>query len=149
MAEKISRRQVWMKLAVLIADGLPEPRSIGFNHLSDGLMSVTLDSEAAFMAWVRALGAERDRDIDSHDGTEWLHEAAVAWHGWRLRLGATSPRDPEPEEITEDLTKVRDLAAGTCVCCSPGDCGDRRGHVEVEGRDGWRCNCGRAWPCDG
>jgi len=36
----------------------------------------------------------------------------------------------------------------SCVCCSPGDCGDRRGHVRDDRNGEHQCNCGRDWPCE-
>jgi len=111
---EISRKQAWMKLAVLIADGLPQPQSIGFNPRSEDLCSIFFDAnEPAFTAWCQALGGKRSADSASNDGTEWLHTGYVwNWHGWTLQLTANSPRiETEPEEITEDLTEVRKLAS--------------------------------------
>lgn len=107
-----------MKLAVLIADGLPEPRSIGFNSQSNNLVSIDFDdNEPAFTAWCRAIGAQQNAAHPNSDGSKWLHTAYQwQWHGWTVQMVAASPRvEAEPPEppTDDDLTKVREIAEGS------------------------------------
>lgn len=106
----ISRRQAWMKLAVLIADGLPDPHEIRFHADGDGI-TVLFDSDTPMRAWMEPLGiASLDRPITSRDGDRWIHGGSTfGWHGWYVRISATTPVDPA-EEIADDVGKVRELA---------------------------------------
>jgi hypothetical protein len=132
MADKITRRQAWMKLAVLIADGLPDPEEIGF---SDRSITVDLDSHDAYEAWIVAFKLEGRQqsaiDVDTAAGWKRLYRAWDNWHGWHLSVNAAIPTaGPVSEETTEDLTAVRDLAAddhdGPVAGCECDDCEDER-----------------------
>jgi hypothetical protein len=147
MAEpQISRKQAWCKLAVLIAEGLPEPTSISFNENS---VSVVVDGIEAFNAWQSALNLRIVHEpILSNAGDVWIHDAWNYWHGWHARAHTTMPAvDSEPVGL--DMSAVKALAEPTCVCCT-NDCGDRRGHVLDERQfvTPQVCVCGDVWPCE-
>jgi hypothetical protein len=97
---RVSRTQAWCKLAVLIADGAPSPCSVHFVDDS-GIISVAVDSMAAFHAWVGLLGAERR-------GNGYAYGP---WQGWSVQLDLFLPKTPEPELIAEDMASVRAVAA--------------------------------------
>lgn len=108
---EISRRTAWMKLAVLIADGLPEPQSISFD--SQGPM-VELATAADFVQWMRALDAVDTRHgapFVSSTGTHLYSATRSDWHGMTLGIGAHI-KPAKPDADTEDLSKVRELAGG-------------------------------------
>jgi hypothetical protein len=147
---EISRKQAWCKLAILIAESLPEPESIKFHPSGDSIYFQFTTAEA-LTAWAEHFGLKNYTPLLS--GETWIHTASSVsmpngWHGWYVSLTAYTPADPEPDPIDEDMSAVRAAAADSCVCCSPGDCGDRQGHVRND-RDGSDlCNCGRDWPCE-
>lgn len=118
MTDKITRRQAWMKLAVLIADGLPDPKQIDFHADGEGIY-FQLSTHAALTAWAEHFAMREYAPNRTEDGT-WIHSASSHsahsaemsnWHGWHVSLTAYVRGDPEPEEATDDLTAVRELAA--------------------------------------
>lgn len=95
-----------MKLAVLIADGLPDPRDITFH---DDQFNIRLDEKSDWDAWVIVLEAVGTGATPTKDGKRWLHTAYQwDWHGWIVGLHSTSTRAED-----EDLTKVREIAEGS------------------------------------
>lgn len=109
---EISRKQAWMKLAVLIADGLPDPYSITVDDdIEHAGIWIRAHTEPDFDAWAEALGLIVEKAVQH--GDQWIHGAhTFRWHGWYVSLKAYTPADPPAEEITEDLTEVRRLADG-------------------------------------
>src|SRR5690348_5774346 len=105
---EITRKQAWMKLAVLIADGLPDPKSIDF-HPNGEILSIDLDTDTALAAWAETLDVRKSTPHRGSDGG-WIHPAHGQWLGFSLSLVAYMPGDTEPEEVTEDLAEVRRLA---------------------------------------
>lgn len=103
---EITRKQAWMKLAVLIADGLPDPNQVRF-HPAGEILSIELDTASALAAWARAIGATVDTP---HTGSSerWIHPAHGKWQGFSVALVAYAPVD-DTEPITEDLTEVRGI----------------------------------------
>lgn len=150
MAEpKISRKQAWCKLAILIADGLPEPNSISFNNGDHTIFTIHVDTIEAHGAWVAALGCTSNAAHPQADGRV-QHQAIGhrSWHGCNPWIYAYTAAT-EPESVDEDMTAVRAAADPTCVCCT-NDCGDRRGHVLDERQfvTPQVCVCGDVWPCE-
>jgi hypothetical protein len=96
--EKISRKQAWAKLAVLIATpNLPEPTSVSFL----GGIWIDLDSPRAYEQWVTVLGFG-DKQQRPHDTeTKRLYRAWDMWHGWHLSINASTPL---PADDAEPLT---------------------------------------------
>jgi hypothetical protein len=149
MAEpQISRKQAWCKLAILIAEGLPDPNSISFNAGDSSIFTIHVDTIAAYRAWMNALGCTSDTAHPQADGRV-QHQGIGhgTWHGCTAWIYAYLPAS-KPEPVDEDMTAVRAAADPTCVCCSPDDCGDRRGHVRNDRNGAYQCNCGRDWPCE-
>lgn len=106
MDEKITRTQAWCKLAVLIADGLPAPVRVGFNSGTD--IQVRHEAIEAVEVWATATSIELRPPFSSEGETVYC--ARGDWHGWSLFISASAPAVSAPEEITEDLTKVREVA---------------------------------------
>ncbi len=82
---------------------------------------------------------------------------------WRLKCQIYAKRPSQAEALEAEnvrlrakLAEIEQIAAAeppaagkaTCVCCNPGDCGDRQGHVRNNIPGEWLCNCGRNWPCE-
>jgi len=109
---EISRRQAWFKLAVLIADGLPEPREVDF-HVDRESIYLQFDTAAALKAWARKLRIRVDSPIQAPDG-DWIHSASTVstelWFGFYVSLTAYTKGDAEIEAPQEDLSTVRKLA---------------------------------------
>lgn len=156
MKPEISRKQAWCKLAILIAEGLPDPQEIGFNPLDNRLLTIDVNSVESIDVWQSALAlAHRISPLLMNDRTGWIHEAYGHWRGYDVRVACVVP-SADVEPVDEDMSAVKALAEPTCVCCNPGDCGDRRGHIEIVGVENTefgpenydRCNCGRDWPCE-
>lgn len=158
----ISQQQAWCKLAIAIAEG-PEqhaPRAIDFYPADEekypGLppaIDITVDSASALWWWADRLGCTID-DPRPHGNTGRWHQVARTayqgphWHGCQVTVktyDASTLGEP-----VDSMAAVRALAEqpDTCVCCSPGDCGDRDGHVRNDRDGGDTCNCGRDWPCE-
>ena len=108
---QISRTQAWCKLAVLIADGMPAPRAIDF-HPDGRILSVTVDSEVAFHAVAAALGSREDRRrvYETGDTALAIHNGADRWYGYSLNITAYIERGDAEPLITEDLSRVREVA---------------------------------------
>ncbi len=109
---EITRRQAWFKLAVLIADGLPEPREISF-HVDGESIYVQFDTSAALKAWARKLRLRVDTPFKAPDG-DWIHGASSAstqrWFGFYVSLTAYTKGDADIEPPQDDLSTVRKLA---------------------------------------
>jgi hypothetical protein len=109
---EISRRQAWFRLAVLIADGLPEPREISF-HVDSSSIYVQFDTAAALKAWARKLRMRVDTPFKAPHG-DWIHSASTAsaarWFGYYVSLSAYTKGDAEIEPPQDDLSAVRRLA---------------------------------------
>lgn len=108
MSAPISRTQAWCKLAALIADGLPSPRQIAIDR--HGVV-ICLDTLVGFEAWSEQLGARRPA-VPRRGAESWSYNVTTEWHGMLLVLAATVPVPAEvaPEAITEDMTRVREIA---------------------------------------
>lgn len=114
-APEISRRQAWMKLAVLIADGLPEPKEINFpGRTQPDTIHMQFDTAEALSVWADELKVTKHTPHQDRDG-DWIHTASTVmgerWHGWYISLAAYVKGLAEPEPVAEDLTVVRALAA--------------------------------------
>ncbi len=101
----ISRTQAWCKLAVLIADGMPAPTQIAVDK--HGVV-ICLDTVAAIQAWAEKLST-RTPSAPHRGEKRWSYTASGEWCGMDLVLSAHVP-PPEPEPITEDMSKVREIA---------------------------------------
>lgn len=102
----ISRTQAWCKLAVLIAEKLPAPKEI---RISGRVVAITLDDLSDFDQWRANFDARLDEPFKSAGSI--LHEAMGDWAGFILSLKVHVPyADAEPEPITEDMSKVREIA---------------------------------------
>jgi hypothetical protein len=109
---QISRTQAWCKLAILIADGtMPAPRTIDF-HPDGRILSVTVDSEAAFHAAAAALGTREDRrrTYETGDTAMAILNGADRWNGYSLNLMAYIQRGDVEAPVTEDMSQVREIA---------------------------------------
>lgn len=106
----ISRTTAWCKLAVLIADGLPAPKGVIFD--ADGPM-VEVESLDEFLRWAAAVADHRSEPhVGSSDLT--IYRAGNSdWYGMKLIVSAYIKSVPviEPEPVTEDLARVREIAA--------------------------------------
>lgn len=103
----ITRRKAWMKLAVMIADGLPDPREIGF-HPDVNLITIILDTPTALASWAAKFEATLDYPFEGNGGY-MIHGARKQWFQFNVHLSATGPLD-DVAEVDEDLTEVRRLA---------------------------------------
>lgn len=113
----ISRTQAWCKLVVLIADGLPAPKEI---RVSDRVVSITLDDLAGFDRWMKHFNARLDQPFRGAGRT--LHEALTDWEGYLLSLKAHVPfAAPDTKPTTEDMARVREMAAGRELRCEEYD----------------------------
>ncbi len=98
-----------MKLAVLIADGLPAPAEVHFN---DHSVWLDLDTRDDLAAWAAKTGAEAEADLlNSAQDALIVRAQSYDWHGWYLALRSYASLSVESEPPTEDLTQVRKLAA--------------------------------------
>jgi hypothetical protein len=110
---EITRKQAWCKLALLIAEGLPAPESIGFNPLAATSVTVRVDDLAAFESWVAALSLGSVHTpllAPAYGGSIVLHDAWDYWHGWHTRVSCTMPA-LDNEAVAEDMDAVRAIAA--------------------------------------
>jgi hypothetical protein len=111
---EISRKQTWCKLAVLIAEGLPDPKEIDF-HADGSSIYIQLNTAEAVAAWAERLALRVNTPILADD--TWIHGASSVanrdgWHGWYVSLTAYTPADAEPEPVAEDMTAVASIAEG-------------------------------------
>lgn len=153
---QISRKQAWCKLAILIAEGAPTPASVQFFPPSTNWngLDIAVDDAGALWKWAALLQAADLQEPRFYETLAAWHQAAKGvWHGFDVTV-KTYYASTLGEAAGMDA--VRAIAEPTCVCCNPGDCGDRRGHIEVVGVENTefgpenydRCNCGRDWPCE-
>lgn len=111
---EISRKQAWCKLAVLIADGLPDPAGIKF-HADRSSIYLDFNTAEALAVWAERLGQPLDTPIHCADG-DWIHGSSnisnkFGWHGYYVRLAAYTKGEPEPEPVDDDMATVRAIAA--------------------------------------
>lgn len=108
---EISRKQAWCKLAMLIAEGLPDPQDISFNPLAKTSLTIRVDDLPSFESWIAALNLGIVHpQVLANDETLVLHDAWDYWHGWHTRVSCTMPAlDTEP--ITGGMDGVRAIAA--------------------------------------
>lgn len=105
----ISRTVAWCKLAVLIADGAPAPVAVRFDEAGP---LVEVESAEEVSAWAEAAGLDLR---EPYTGTSGItsHKASGAWCGLDMFVSAYMKPRPAPEPVTEDLTRVREIAAAT------------------------------------
>jgi hypothetical protein len=108
---EITRKQAWCKLAMLIAEGLPEPERIQFFRPTqhwNGLDVVVTDTSALWR-WAARLGVTLDEQPRWYlNVNSWYHEAAGMWHGYDLTVktyDAATLGEP-----ASDMKAVRALA---------------------------------------
>jgi hypothetical protein len=107
---EISRKQAWCKLAMLIAEGLPDPKSIDFNGADHSILTIHVDSMAAFTAWTTALRAELHGANPTSTGD--IQHVAIAhrtWHACTVWIYAYLPPDVV-EPVRDDMDSVRAIA---------------------------------------
>lgn len=107
----ISRTQAYAKLVILMVDhGLPAPKEIIVSTTYKSV-SVNLSHKPDFDRWIDHFSAPLDPPFTAPSG-HVLHEGTVdAWHGYHLRIIVHVPGSPpEPEPVTEDMTRVRAVA---------------------------------------
>lgn len=97
------RREVWLQIALAVANGLPEPRELGF-HPHIPLIGLDLDRTADAQAWAQWCGAESARNNHYWDSSR---EFGGKWgYSWQIR----GPREPEPvESINAELALANEL----------------------------------------
>lgn len=85
---EISRKQAWCKLAVLIADGLPDPENIQFfapgEHWNG--LDVVVEDAAALWRWADALGLTLDDPRWYPTVGAWHQAGRGTWHGYDLTV---------------------------------------------------------------
>lgn len=86
MKPQISRRQAWCKLAVLIADGMPDPRDVHFFAPPNPMLDIAVDDAAALWRWAEAFGAEVQDPRWYEQLGKWHQKAEVDWHGYFVTL---------------------------------------------------------------
>lgn len=112
MNAPISRKQAYAKLVVLMGDyGLPAPERMA---VGDETAGITLATADAFEAWTAALNAENTQPAGpfiARDGWRVYGSHVEDWHGRPVSIGAqVPPAAPEAEPVTEDMTRVREIA---------------------------------------
>jgi hypothetical protein len=107
----ISRKQAWCKLAVLIADGLPEPSAISFGGGDHNLVTVTLDFADDLFTWADRLGVTLSGPTYSAEPGKWLNNGYNwAWHGHALSLWCSNASSMRQSAPVESMAAVRELA---------------------------------------
>lgn len=104
-AQPMSRRDMWLTIALAVAQGLPEPKELTLYAERCGL-SVRLESVAALDAWADHFKIDRRDSSHRHNG-HWIH----GWHcvdhptGWTWQLMAYTeePRTTEPSALAEQV----------------------------------------------
>jgi hypothetical protein len=102
----ISRTVAWCKLAVLIADGAPAPVAVRFDEAGP---MVEVETAEEVSAWAEASGLALREPYTGSTGIT-SHKAYGAWQGLDVIVSAYVKPKPAPEPVTEDMTKVREIA---------------------------------------
>lgn len=111
---EISRKQAWCKLAILIAQGMPDPESIDFNVPSGNtIFSMNFDSVEDMHTWARMFDATLDVPTQHAGSDKVQHHASVhrSWHGLSVSLWAYMMAGDETPAV-DDLTTVTAVAEG-------------------------------------
>lgn len=117
---RLTRAQIFCKVAVLIADGLPAPADVGIRvgakAAGDGELAITMQcvAHADVPLWAGAVGA---RLGTPHDGI--VSASTFDWYGHYVYVVAYEQEDDAPAAVEDDdLSKVREIAS---VDGSPSD----------------------------
>lgn len=102
----VSRTVAWCRLAVLIADGAPAPLAVRFDEAGP---VVEVETAGEVSAWAQAAGLALREPYTGSTGIT-SHKAYGAWQGLDVIVSAYVKPDAVPEPVTEDLSKVREIA---------------------------------------
>lgn len=152
-APEISRKQAWCKLAILIAEGMPDPREIIFitpydpaSEYTSWQLDIVVDDAATLWRWAERLVAEvQDPRLYEH-AKRW-HQTAVCanWHGYYLTvktynasvLGELDGGMAAVRAIADETSRAGDSdaapEASAIATTQPGDTNLPRGGEEVAG----------------
>lgn len=103
----VSRTVAWCKLAILIADGAPAPVAVRFDEAGP---IIEVETAEQVSAWAQAAGLELREPFTGSSGFT-THKASGAWQGVEMLVDAYVKPARAPEPVTEDLTRVREVAA--------------------------------------
>lgn len=106
---RASRATAFCRLAVLVAEGLPAPRHVGF-HPDGTMLDILLFDEDAFDAWSDAVDAKRDKTIVSTKDKTIFQAHNSDWLGYFVDLRAYTDHAPTVIPPDEVFDKVREIA---------------------------------------
>ena len=103
----LSRREVWLQIALAVAKGMPEPSILRFNDTAP-IISLSVDDAAAAQRWAEWVGATASEPTEMT--LWWMANRDYGGrygHSWHI----TTPRRPALEPTDTEMALATELVA--------------------------------------